>query len=287
MKKIVYLLVVVLLLIGKTSLAQQEVFKVSKPLQYHYSHEIQKIELLAEKAAISIIGWDKNYIEIQVIQVSRNSNKKTAESDLKYVKVAVRQVDNKLFLKNYFEGKNTTVGSNLSVEYHLRVPKSIEFKIKNLFGRIEASKLSSPLGIDVSYGSVELTAINGNVVLTSRYSTIVADQLSGKFVCNAEKSDLTLKSVQAQLDIKSKYGEIALDLVSNQYNVNVNSQRSKITVSIPNKAFNYKLKTLHSEIILPGSIRLKTDFYENISHKDVVIINLSTSYCPIVINQQP
>lgn len=287
MKKLAYILIGVLLLIVSTAKAQQEVFKVSKPIKHTYSHEVKNIEIKAEKASITVEGWDKKQIDVQVTLVSRNANKKMAETDLKFIKTSIAQTGSNLFLKNYFEGKNTTIGSNLSVEYHLRVPRDIALNITNLFGKVFVNNYAGLLTVTISYGAAELIEISGNTQLTSHYSTVSGNKISGKFNCKAEKSDINLNAVQALVNMESKYGEIMLCLSPNPQNVTINSQRSKVTMNVPNTALNYKLKTLQSEVFLPRNTKLTSGFYENTNNKNATLINIATSYCPITIIQQP
>jgi hypothetical protein len=287
MNKLFYILTVVPFLFLFTAKAQQEVFKVSKPVTYNFTNEVKYIEITAEKATVSTEGWEKNHIEVQVTVISRNANKKIAEADLKVIKTTVNQIGSNLFLKNYFEGKNTTIGSNLSVEYHLKVPSNIALKITNLFGRVYINNHAGLLMVNVSYGTAELIEISGTTKLTSHYCSVSGNKITGKFNCNAEKSDISLNAMQALVNMESKYGEIMLSLSPNPQNVTINSQRSKVTVNVPNSAFNYKLKTIHSEIYLPGQLKSFGDFYENSNNKNASLINISTSYCPITIIQQP
>jgi len=63
----------------------------------------------------------------------------------------------------------------------------------------------------------------------------------------------------------------------------INSTRTKLSLTIPDKPFNYKLKTLFSEISMPGLTVIKDDFYEKKTSDQIPTLELNTSYCPIKI----
>jgi|GEM_PF-472338 len=283
MRKLVYILAFVLLLAGLKSVAQQEVYKVSKLIDRDFTQEVKEVEIIGEKATIEIEGWNKNYIDVQIRMISRNPMRKNAEIDLQYIKTDLIQTGSTLRMKNFFEGKSSQITSNLSVEYIIKVPSTVSLTVSNLYGKLMVRNSSNQIQLDVSFGSIELESVNGKINVLSKYGDITGDKIEGSISCTAEKTDINLKEVNAPVKIKSKYGEIALSLTSNQYPVIINSHRTKLLLTIPDKPFNYKLKTLFSEIDLPDKTVIKDDFYEKKINDTVSTLELSTSYCPIII----
>jgi hypothetical protein len=268
---------------GVPSIAQQEVYKVSKLLSQNYSQEVKSIDISGEKATIEVEGWSNNYIEVGIRMISRNPIKKSAESDLQYVKTDLQQVGCTLKIRNYFDGKNSMITSNLSVEYAIKAPFAVSVSVKDLYGKVSLKQLTDQIQTDISFGSLEMESLNGTINITSKYSTVNGNAIGGSVTCTVEKTDVNLKGVNAPISLESKYGEIDLSLYSNQYPVTIISQRTKISITIPDKLYNYKLKTLYSEIIMPGMTVIKDDFYEKIIDEKVGTLIIITSYCPITI----
>jgi len=271
---------------GVQSIAQQEMYKVSKLLSQNYSQEVRSIDISGEKATIEVEGWSNNYIEVRIRMISRNPIKKSAENDLQYIKTDLQQVESTLRIRNYFDGKNSLITSNLSVEYTLKVPFAVSVSVKNLYGKVSLKQLTSQIKTAISFGSLEMESLNGTINITSKYSTINGNAIGGSVTCITEKTDVNLKGVNVPIAIESKYGEIDLSLFSNQYPVIINSQRARISITLPDKPYNYKLKTLYSEISVPGKALIKDDFYEKVVEGSVGILDITTSYCPIIITKE-
>lgn len=283
MRKLVYILAFVLMLAGLKSTAQQEVYKVSKQMNRNFTKEVKMVEISGEKATIEIEGWNKDFIEVHIRLISRNPHKKRAESDLQNIKTDLIQTGSTLRIMNLFEGKSELITSNLSVEYQMTVPEKVSINVRNLYGKVVAKNITDPLCVNVSFGSLQLDSVWGNSTIISNYCSIRGNNIGGSFSCTAEKTDINLTNVNALVKIESKYGEIALVVNSNQYPVTINSHRTKLSLTIPEKPFNYKLKTLYSEISVPGMNAIKDDFYEKKTSDQIPMLELNTSYCPIII----
>jgi len=283
MRKLEYILAFVLLMSGLKSVAQQEGYKVSKQINRNFTQEVKLIEITGEKATIEIEGWNKDHIEVQIRLISRNPLRRNAEADLKYIKTTLDQTGETIRMKNFFEGKSSPITSNLSVEYQLKVPEKVSLNVRNLYGKVVVGNISNLLQIEVAFGSIILESVQGNSTIKSNYSSIDGNNIGGLFTCTAEKTDINLSGVNAPVKIESKYGEIELSLTSNLYPVTINSTRTKLSLTIPDKPFNYKLKTLFSEISIPAMTAIKDDFYEKKTSDQIPTLELKTSYCPIKI----
>jgi hypothetical protein len=282
-----YLLYIGLLMLLAIKLpAQQEVFKVTKHLERTFSSNVKSVEVSGEKALITIEGWTNDFTKIEVKSISRNQVKKIAEADLRCIKTEMSQTSAIVTAKNYFEGKSSLITSNLSVEYHIKVPANVSLVIHNLYGKVVAQHLGNKLSLTISFSSVDINSITGATDIQAKYSEITGAVIKGLFSCNTEKTDIKLIGVNAPTHIVSKYGEVSLTLVSNQHGVSVNSQRAKVSVILPNQPFNFDLKNRFSEIILPGQAAVKTDIYEKRVDEKAATINITTSYCPIIISKE-
>jgi hypothetical protein len=286
MRTFAHIVTLLLLLAGGPSIAQQEVYKVSKLLSKNYSKEVIAINISGEKASIELEGWESDFIEVRIRMISRNPIKKSAENDIQYIKTDLQQVGSTLRIRNYFDGKSAQITSNLSLEYTIKVPSGVSVSVKDLYGKVSLKQLTNQIQTDISFGSLEMESLNGTINITGKYSTIEGNTIGGSFTCTAEKTDINLKGVNGSVAIESKYGEIGLSFFSNQYPVTINSQRTKILIALPDKLYNYKLKTLFSEISLPGIEVIKDDFYEKFIDEKVGTLDITTSYCPIIITKE-
>jgi len=286
MRTTVLILTLLLLVAGLPLVAQQEVYKISKLVERNYSGEVKAIDISGEKASIELEGWEKDLVEVQVRMIARNPVKKSAENDLQYIKADMEQAGGTLRIRNYFDGKSANITSNLSLEYKIKVPSGMPVYVKDLYGKVSLKQLTSKIQADISFGSLEMELIKGTIKITGKYSTITGSTISGNFTCTAEKTNINLKGVNAPVAIESKYGEIGLSLSSNQFPLSIAGQRTKISINLPDKRYNYKLRTLYSEISLPGIDVIKDDFYEKVVDGGVGTLDVTTSYCPIIITKE-
>ncbi|MBN1925696.1 MAG: hypothetical protein JW798_07670 [Prolixibacteraceae bacterium] len=281
-----YILLFFMLIVSVCTHGQQQVFKVSKLINKTVSTKITTIEIISEKATVEIIGWDKNEIEIQMRLISRNPIQKKAKADLKYIRTELSEEEKHLFIRNYFDGKNSRITSNLSVEYQLYVPDGISLKIKNLYGKILLEKLNNPADIDLSFGSLSANKIKGNISGNLSYSTVTGNNIDGILNFKSEKTDINIDNLNATISIDARYGEISFSLLDNIKAVSMNCHRTKIDMQIPEKPFNYKLKNLYSEIKVPGLPTISYDEYQKQVSGENATLNISTSYCPITIKHK-
>ena len=286
MRKLVYILLTLLLCNFGIAHAQQVVHKVSKQVSKKYPAEINELTLIGEKAAITIIGWDKNFIEIKVSFISRNTDRQKAVEEINFIKFEDQKKASELILKNYFDGKSTRITGNLSTEYQISMPRAISLNLQNLYGKIELRNLNNKISSTVSFGSIDLQNCNGAITIQNNYSNLTGNQIIGSLTCRAQKSDIKLINVDAEVNIESKYGEINLQLSGNQHPVDLNCHRSAVIVFIPKQAFNYQLKTLNNTITIPNKEVILTDQYQFEVAKNVSTININTSYCPINISYE-
>lgn len=286
MIKHVYILFMVLLCYSVSTKAQQIVHKVSKQIHKEYTIGINELEIIGEKSSITVIGWDKNYIDVEMVLISRNTDKKSAINDINFIKIEDKKSESKLLLKNYFDGQAKKLSSNLSVEYRIKLPVNVSLKIMNLYGKVELSNLNTNLSASTSFGTIELNNIKGKTEIQNMYSNFTGNLISGSLKCISEKSDIKLTNITSSVLIESKYGEINLQLIDNSYPIELNCLRSEVNITIPRQAFNYQLNTLNSTIKVPGKEQIETDQYQFETSKNASTLNINTTYCPIIINYE-
>lgn len=284
-KKVNILLLLLLSCIGLAN-AQQVVQKVSRHSVNEYLGNIELLEIIGEKATIKLEGWEKNYIEVELLAVSRNTEKAKAIEEIKYIKTDAIKDDSKLLLKNYFNGESKKISSNLSVEYNIKIPKNSKLIISNLYGRVDLANLSSSVFVSVAFGSISIKNINGNMEIQNKYSNLSGDNISGSLICISEKSDINLSKISSAVNIESKYGEIKLQILDSNHPLEINSRRSSISITIPEQAFNYELNTSNSTITIPDKGSINAEQFISDNNKNATNLKIKTSYCPIIINHE-
>src|SRR5436190_997974 len=116
------ILLVVILIRGVEGLhAQTTLQVVTKTVEKNLPFKSnQTLKIKGIKSKVEIEGWDKEEIKIKISLISKNSDKKTAESDLNHIKHSIDKSSGGVSLSNYYDGGK--INSSLSVTYEIMVP---------------------------------------------------------------------------------------------------------------------------------------------------------------------
>lgn len=239
MKKILYIL---LLLLGFSfvgeGLAGQELLQV---VEREFSSSVpyssgESLEIVGEKADITIEVHSKSTIEYKVKVIAKNKDKTAAEKDLKKMQLLEDKVGNTHFLRNYIEIKNASEKptSGLKVVYTLKVPKNCQVKLKNYFGKITVSDLIAKLEIKSEFTPITLINIDSKVNVESTYGDLIVKNMKGWIRVNMNRAKISMYDFNGDMDIDCILSEVLLDGIKVIKKLSINSDRSTVDLSIGN-----------------------------------------------------
>ena len=114
--------------------------------------------LKAEKANVTITGWDKDYIKLVLKLISKHPKLEVARAELEYLNFDITKSGRTHKITNYFkssEGFKKVKGTLLSV-YELKVPKSLMIEMQNRYGQSKVKGMQVPLKIDTRFVEIQI-----------------------------------------------------------------------------------------------------------------------------------
>ena len=283
MKLIRNILLFLTLLGVSEAYGQELVHKVSKEISDNFDQEIQEVHVRGEKASVTVSGWSKDYIQVNLKPISRNTSKKEAISDLKFIRYEAYMEGKNLLIKNSFKGKNEKISSNLSMEIEILMPGAIPIQISNLYGPVKATELSN-IKLDVSFGHIAIAHISGYASITARYSNMTISRALGALHIQAEKSDINADGIDAMTSITSKYGKADLKLSASDQSLRMDAYRTEVKIEVDAfEEFNYSLSTTYGTISTPGFSSEKKEKLQISHDENNKDIEVSTTYSDITI----
>jgi hypothetical protein len=208
----------------------------------------------AEKASITITGWEKEYIGVRLDFTASHPDKKTALEELNYMQFMLAKEGDQVELRNYFKLPATVdhIKSKLVAKMELMVPSKNKLQVTNKYGDLQIRQVSGALKLDMSYGDIQLQDIGGAVTVRAAYSELRGSGISApSFQCTDETSTIVLGLDAGNYSFTSKHGNIDLRL-KNIGALNITANRSDITIHPHNvDACRYKVFNTAGKLYLP------------------------------------
>ncbi|MEP3209898.1 MAG: hypothetical protein ABJN95_11945 [Maribacter sp.] len=215
------LLVALVLLIGQSVTAQE---KVSKKITKTYAMtNAGELQLENKYGSITLNGWDKDELSVEISIAVNHRKKDNAEELLKRIQPIMREGDDFVALgyeilekssgwfANFFEKANPFDydRSNIQIDYTIYMPAKAELKLTNTFGDVVIQGWSGRLKSLVEHGDIWIGENLNKADITMRYGKLRARDLS-----------------YGSIDIKN--GELDM---SNSKSLRLNSSGSDITLN--------------------------------------------------------
>lgn len=272
------------------ALAQKKVQVATKTIQEALQvNERLTVRVEGEKANIEIIGWNKKRLEAEIKLVAKHPEKAVIAKEINYIKHIFEGDRKKVYLKNYysFPMKMDAPNSNLQAIFKLKVPAGANIEIINHFGNIKLEDLHGTIDIQSEYGKVNLQNIAGVIDSYNHFSDITGSNIS---TSTAElitlHSNIVLSEVEGDYNIKSEYGDVDLYIVDEGLNVELEGDKTNITLRANNyKKHNYSLFSKFGKIQIPKDLRIKTlkdtnnkKHIESNHNKKYGLLNIKTTF---------
>jgi Putative adhesin len=195
--------------------------QVSKTYHQEYPVSNNSSLLIDNKyGSIDVKNWNENKITIDVIVKLENHNKDKAKKQLDQIKVEISQEGNEIKAitdmdENFFTGHGWFNSDNreLTINYTINMPASLDVTLKNKYGDIFINELSGKAEIFLKYGNLKANKIGrGN---TEPFAFLSMAYAKGSFEeCNWLKIDLKYSTLNIDkskaLVVMSKYSKLLI-----------------------------------------------------------------------------
>ncbi|SFN32533.1 Putative adhesin [Chitinophaga sp. YR627] len=212
------------------------------------------LAIRAEKAAVTITGWEKNYIQLRISFQASHPDKKIAQQELAYMRYALTKEKDRIELTNIFTlpAAIDRIQSKLAIKIELLVPENNALDITDKYGNITLSRLSGKIDLHISFGDLQLTTISGQVKIAATYSEIRGSHVNTTSLhCTDEKSRIAMDLDSGNYTFLSKYGDIDLSLKKIS-SLDIKSTRTDITLRPQDlNACRYRIVSTDGTLYLP------------------------------------
>lgn len=266
--------------------------KIEKTLSFKNGYVVN---IEGEKAEIVINTWDKDEVLLKMELIAKHPERLVAEKDLKNMKYVADRIGKKIYLRNYLAlAKNQEKPkSNLKAKYEITIPSSCPVNLNNYFGKAAIQDVKKELKVNSEFCKLQLTNIEGKVEIKTHFGDIDARNMAGRTLIVANRSNMVLRQLVGEFDIKAKYGLIQIDTDNKDLQLNIDAEKSDIQFMRPPIGFNFSLTAHHGRISVPE--HMKFNFLEKSKELQKAIfettesrstINIKTSFGRIVLRPQ-
>ncbi len=240
------------------TLAQTPVQVVSKVVEKELAYaDGQRIRLNAQKADVSIKGWNRPTVLVKLRLIAKHPDRAVAEREVAYHQYNLQANGNELDLSNRFviPQRAGKLQGQLKAVYEVSMPAKAILTLTNSFGDVRLSDVSGDINLKFEFGKLMLEDVGGKLAITSDYGDIDGRNLDAQLTLRAEKADVTLRDIGGRSSIKSRYGKLTLLPVLSLGNLTVEAARTEILVATRRVSdFRYDIITTFADIRVPESV---------------------------------
>jgi hypothetical protein len=230
-KRLIYILF--LLSLATAGYSQQVLKVVTRVVEeeYRYSNEFL-LEINAEKANIDIKVVDGSVVTLRLKQSVKNKDVRVAERELEFIRFAVKNDKNRLYLHNYaqLDANSKGLSSIVNNEYVLEVPRHCHLKIKNELGQVVVNQLETSMRFQLNYCSLILNDTKGKLYVDSRIGDITLNDCETESEFITDNVSVKLQRCKGSFDIRAQFGSISCLMSENISLLNAHVEQCDVTL---------------------------------------------------------
>ncbi len=235
--------------------AQQKLQVVTKTIEQDLKEVLDSgIVIKGRKAEVTVTGWEKSFIRVEMDLIAKHPNRKVALEELDFIQYAISKTADQYVLRNtfYSTARKSKVRSSLSVKYRIFIPVDQSVVVNNEYGVIDLLNLYGSVQVDGNFCDVNFERLFGDVQASVSYGEVKGKNLDGLTILDLHRTDMNLEGFAGDVRIKNQYGTIELFPNTLLKALDVKSRHGKVSLSV-NKldAFNYDVSVNGSFIDLP------------------------------------
>ena len=212
-------------------------------LDEKYEEKFEKTVALAKEGKVNISNisgnievrtWAQDQVKIQALKVSQAGTQAKAKENAAKVNIEVTEEGTLLRIETKYPQSLFGQSIDVFVDYQLWIPEKAGLGAKNISGNVDAEGPG---------GSVDLSAISGDVSLRKAAKGGDGSTISGSLTVSGITGDLFLKSVSGDIKATQVKGSVQAETVSGGLEMLDVSEASSV-----------RLKTLSGDIVYRGRI---------------------------------
>jgi len=168
------------------------------------------LKVVDDAGDVSVTGADVEEVSISITKTGYGRTQSQAEEVLNSIEYKIEQKDNSITLTFDYPKSNTNINQN--VDFVVTVP------------------FETSVNVDAAFGELNVSDIQGDVVLDNQFGDITVDKVDGALKVNTNSGQIDVTSVKAgssDVEISSGFGTATLEQV-NGANITIESKSGKL-----------------------------------------------------------
>lgn len=210
-----------------------------------------RLEVKSEKAAVIIKKTDGDRVKIKIVLATKNVDKEVAARDLTYLKYAINQSENLIFVGTSFNVPDgiTRITSSMLVRIEVDVPAKLEIRIVGRYSDITANEVNGKNTFDLYFGSLQMSSVSGSTVVEAEFADVSGEHISGSCSIDGVRSDVSI----AQKDIRAASWTLRGKAIEIEDGIDTKINRNGRSQSFDHKSSTTDIFKINSS----GSIQIK------------------------------
>lgn len=181
----------------------------SKEVKKHYNVSADgNLAIDSKYGNVHIETWLKNEVDLTITIEVTKRNEAKAQQYLDKISIDIDDASaNNLSFKTMISGNIDNSGDDrIKIEYRVKVPASLNLKLKNSYGNLFLQDASGKMNINVSYGNIKIGELTGPVDLKLSYGNGEVEKINnGDIVVRYSNLDIEDTGI---VDVSNSYSNI-------------------------------------------------------------------------------
>jgi hypothetical protein len=246
------------------------------------SREFSEKHPVAANASVSIANefgeiragtWDNEVVQVSARISVRGETADMASAICKNITVQVTPSDNHIEVRTVLPDMQNIMGKpTIEVHYEIVLPRDASLTCRNNFGDTYVTGVGGSLGIDASFGAVDVRDITGAVNVRARGEfPLVAQGLRQGGVFELHSVNAVFRDVAGDLKVRDFWGSVEIRDLPAETNVDVDCESGPVSLYLTNDA-----KPSITATVMYGDVQSDVPL-NRISQGDVTIARLENA----------
>ncbi|MFC1563870.1 DUF4097 domain-containing protein [candidate division KSB1 bacterium] len=155
--------------------------------------------------AVEIESWDRNEVEIEVIERRRGSDEIEVEFDVN---------DDRINVQLYHDRDRWRGGRSSSANIRVKVPKKVELRAETVNGDVTIENIEGVVDAQTTNGDLRITGIAGDVEANTTNGRVEMEDITGEVNSTTTNASIfVMRSNCRRMDLHTTNGRIRADFV--------------------------------------------------------------------------
>jgi hypothetical protein len=206
----------------------------------------QTLAIRIEKGPIRISTWDKDRVEIAVVERIKALNEEKAKELADQVKL-VGAPSGSVFRIELEFGNMEMYRDNYYSELDVKLPERLALDLKSTHGGISIPQVDSWVEASTTHGSIKLQGCQGDALLRTTHGRITTGQVGGKLDAATSHGSIEIQGANGDIRAETSHADISISGPGSD--VYATTSHAGIELTVPaDYSFSIRATTSHGNI---------------------------------------